>query len=290
MNDIPPGALLERPTRLVFSSRPRPLIMGIVNVTPDSFYAGSRRPGADEGVAQGLRMVEDGADLLDVGGESTRPGSAPVASEQEAGRVLPVIEALAKRVKVPISIDTSKSFVAERALDAGARILNDILALRGEEMPAVAVRYPAVVLMHMLGTDPRTMQADPQYGDVVHDIGGFFRERISAFVAAGGDAERVWLDPGIGFGKTQEHNLEILSRLEEFKSVGRPLLVGASRKSFIGKILEGDELAGSPEGRLEGSLVAACRAAEAGATIVRVHDVAQTRRALEVWVRIRGRR
>ncbi|MEE8425199.1 MAG: dihydropteroate synthase, partial [Elusimicrobiota bacterium] len=147
MSDTPPSALLERPTRLVFSSRPRPLIMGIVNVTPDSFYAGSRRPGAEDAIAQGLRMVEDGADLLDVGGVSTRPGSDGVGAEDESGRVLPVIEELSKRVSVPISIDTSKAVVAERALDAGARILNDILALRGEGMPAVAVRYPAVVLM-----------------------------------------------------------------------------------------------------------------------------------------------
>ena len=257
--------------------------MAIVNVTPDSFYPASRCPDPEEAFASAMRAEEEGADFLDVGGESTRPGSAPVGEEEECRRVLPVIERLAKRARTPISVDTSRPGVAARALDAGASVLNDVLALRGGAgMPAVAARFKGVVLMHMLGTSPRTMQESPRYGDVVREISDFLRGRLAAFEAAGGDPGRVWLDPGIGFGKTLEHNLEILRRLEEFRSLGLPIALGASRKSFIGKILGLED----PAERLEGSLAAACRAAEAGVDMVRVHDVAATRRALETWARI----
>lgn len=273
---------------LRFSGLRRPLIMGILNVTPDSFYSSSRLTSADAAVEAGLRMEEAGADLLDVGGESTRPGSEPVSEEDEAKRVLPVLERLASKVRIPISIDTHKVGVASSAFSAGATILNDIRALRGDpRMAECAARYKLVILMHMLGVSPRRMQEDPRYGDVVGDIIDFFRERLDAFKAAGGDLGRVWLDPGIGFGKTVEQNLEILSRLEEYKTLGRPILVGASRKSFIGKALGSEEAPLSVEQRLEGSLAVACRAAEAGAVAVRVHDVAETRRALELWARVR---
>ncbi|MDE2293326.1 MAG: dihydropteroate synthase [Elusimicrobia bacterium] len=243
--------------------------MGIVNATPDSFYAASR-------AADGLRLVEEGADIVDVGGESTRPGSGSVDAEEECRRVLPLVESLAKRLDVPVSVDTSKPEVARRARDAGARVLNDVLALRAPGMPAEASRYPLVVLMHMLGTSPRTMQQDPRYGDVVAEVRAFLEERR----AASGLAGRVWLDPGIGFGKTLEHNLELLRCLEELPG---PLLVGASRKSFLGALLGAPGRPLPPEERLEGSLAAACRAAAAGAACVRVHDVRATVRALDAW-------
>ncbi|MFH2204700.1 MAG: dihydropteroate synthase [Elusimicrobiota bacterium] len=281
-----PGARIES---LPVRGAHRPLIMGILNVTADSFYAASRRAGPAAAVEAGRRMAEEGADIIDIGGESTRPGAHPVTAQEELLRVLPVIEALAAAVRVPLSIDTSKAAVAERALDSGATMLNDVLALRGAGMPAVAVRYPRVVLMHMLGSGPQTMQDAPRYGDVVGDIADFFTQRLAAFRASGGEPERVWLDPGIGFGKNVEHNLEILARLSEFRRLGRPLLIGASRKSFIGKVLGSADAPAPAEQRLAGSLAAACRAAEAGAACVRVHDVAETRHALEIWARTGSR-
>ena len=237
--------------------------------------------------AAGRRMEEEGADILDVGGESTRPGSSPVSEEDEIRRVMPVLEELAKRVRIPLSIDTDKAGVAERALDVGASILNDIFALRSEGMAAVARRYELVVLMHMLGESSRTMQDDPVYRDVVEDLIHFFRERCRAFASGGGDVGRVWIDPGIGFGKTVEHNLEIMARLEELQTFGRPILIGASRKSFIGEVLGSEASPRPPEDRLSGSLAAAIRAAEAGAVCVRVHDVASTREGLKIWSRMR---
>jgi len=258
--------------------------MGILNATPDSFFEASRAL-ADAAVDAGARMAEEGADMIDVGGESTRPGAQPVAEEEECGRVLPVIERLAKRLKIPISIDTYKSGVARRALEAGATVLNDIWALRGDErMPAIARSFDRVVLMHMQGT-PKTMQEAPAYGDVVAEVRKFFEERLAAFVQAGGDPSRVLIDPGIGFGKTLEHNLAILRGLEQFKRLGRPIVVGASRKSFIGRLLGGENPL-PPEERLEGSLAVACRAAQAGAAVLRVHDVLATRRALDVFASI----
>jgi len=260
--------------------------MGILNVTPDSFYGASRSPGPEDAVRRGLSMVEEGADIIDVGGESTRPGSESIPIEEELRRILPVIEQLARRVRLPISVDTYKPEVARRALDAGATILNDVLALRGGDgMPGIASRFDAVVLMHMLGTSPRAMQDAPVYQDVVADILSFFGERLEVFERAGGDLSRVWLDPGIGFGKTVEHNLRILSDLERFKVPGRPLLIGVSRKSFLGRLAR-PEAPLPPEQRLEGSLAVACRAAQAGAAAVRVHDVGETVRTLEVWRRV----
>lgn len=267
----------------------RPLVMGIVNVTPDSFYAASRAAGEDA-VSRALRLAEEGADLLDVGGESTRPGSEPVSAEDESARVLPVVEALAARSGLPVSVDTSKPEVARRALAAGATVLNDVLALRGgADMPTVAARYPVVVLMHMLGTSPRTMQARPAYGDVVAEVTAFLAERLAALRAAGAPAGRAWVDPGLGFGKTVEHNLALLRGLEALAGLA-PVLVGASRKSFIGRLLGSEESPLPPEERLEGSLAAACRAAAAGAVCVRVHDVRATVRALDVWKACAGKR
>jgi dihydropteroate synthase len=265
--------------------------MGILNITPDSFYPVSRVQAVEEAVAAGVQMVEAGADILDVGGESTRPGSEEVPAKDEASRVLPVIKALADKVQVPISIDTRRAETAQQALDAGATILNDVYALRdGDRMLEVAAKYPLVVMMHMLGDSPKTMQSEPHYRDVVGEISDFFKERLAAFKSAGGQLDRVWLDPGIGFGKTLDHNLEILSRLESFTSLGRPILVGASRKSFLGRILGSEDSPAPVEQRLGGSLAAACRAADAGAMCVRVHDVAETYRALEVWARMRQTR
>ncbi|HVE12036.1 MAG TPA: dihydropteroate synthase, partial [Elusimicrobiota bacterium] len=212
----------------------RPLLMGIVNLTPDSFFAPSRAS-AQAAVDAALRLEAEGADLLDLGGESTRPGAEPVSVEDELARVLPVLEAVAARAKVPLSIDTRNAETARRALSAGARVLNDVSALRHDAaMGAVAAEYPLVVLMHMRGDDPRRMQDEPRYGDVAAEVSAFLRERLEALGRAGGDPARAWIDPGIGFGKTAEHNLELFRRLEELRSLGHPLLVGASRKSFLG--------------------------------------------------------
>lgn len=278
--------LPEATPAVAAKARGIPLVMGILNATPDSFYASSRVL-EGEAVRLGLEMVEQGADLLDVGGESTRPGADPVAEEEECRRVLPVLEALARRAGVPLSVDTRKAGVARRSLEAGASVLNDVSALRGDPgMAEAALRFSRVILMHMQG-EPGTMQENPRYGDVVGEILAFFRERLEAFRRAGGDESRVLLDPGIGFGKDLGHNLEILRRLEEFKALGRPLALGASRKSFIGRILGGEKTPLAPEERLEGSLAVACRAAEAGVDMVRVHDVRATRRALQVYAALR---
>ena len=260
--------------------------MGIINATPDSFYASSRAAGK-AAVHLGLRMEEEGADILDIGGESSRPGADPVSEDEESRRVLPVIEQLARRTRIPISVDTYKAGVARRARESGAAILNDITALRGDPgMAEVSAIFSKVILMHMLGT-PKTMQEDPRYADVVEDISAFFRERIRCFASAGGDPSKVLVDPGIGFGKTLKHNLEILRRLEEFKRLGRPLVVGASRKSFIGVLMSDSDSPLPVQDRLEGSLAAACRAALAGAAVLRVHDVLATRRALRVLAAVR---
>lgn len=256
----------------------KPLIMGIVNVTPDSFYDGGRYAAADKAIAHGLKLAEEGADLLDIGGESTRPGSSPVPEEEELKRVMPVIERLAREVKIPISVDTCKSAVAEKALAAGAQIVNDISALRFDRRLAEVVRslQSGLVLMHMQGT-PRDMQSAPCYCDTIAEIYRFLEERLEFCTSAGIEEDRLAVDPGIGFGKRLEDNLLILNRLSEFKKLNRPLLVGASRKSFLGKIT------GLPaEERLEGSLAAAVIACVNGANILRVHDVKETKQALEV--------
>lgn len=259
------------------------LVMGVLNVTPDSFYDGGRRLDPRRAVADALLMVANGAAIVDVGGESTRPGAEPVSAQAELDRVLPIIEGLRRSSTVPISIDTYKAEVARAALAAGADIINDISALRmdPEMLALVAQERVPVILMHMQGT-PRTMQAEPRYRDVVREVRDFLAAQIDFAVRAGVARERIVIDPGIGFGKTLEHNLSLLRELPELLSLGQPLLVGASRKRFIGHVLnlEADE-------RLEGSLAAAVAAVLAGANIVRVHDVKETVRAARVADAIR---
>jgi dihydropteroate synthase len=260
-------------------------VMGVVNVTPDSFSDGGEYLDAERAVEHGRELVAEGADMLDIGGESTRPGSAGVSAEEELGRVRPVLEGLAG-AGVPISIDTSKRAVAEVALEAGAGIVNDVTALRSEPELAhlCAERDCGVVLMHMLGT-PRTMQEDPTYDDVVEDVKAFLAERIEFAIDRGIAEERIWVDPGIGFGKTLEHNLELLRRLGELRALGRPVCVGASRKSFIGRIT-GREVGE----RLGGTVASNVLALANGAEIFRVHDVRAVREALAVAEAVMRRR
>lgn len=258
-------------------------IMGIVNVTPNSFSDGGRFLDPARAIEHGRALAAEGADILDVGGESTRPGAEAVPAEEERERVLGVVEGLAGG-GVPISIDTSKANVAAAAIDSGATIVNDVTACSDPEMaPLCAERGVELILMHMLGT-PRTMQADPTYDDVVADVGAFLVERAERASAAGVAADRIMVDPGIGFGKTVTHNLELLARLGELAELGYPIVVGASRKSFIGK-LSGREVSD----RLGGSVAAAVAGAANGAEVVRVHDVAATRDALMVATAIDGR-
>ena len=247
-------------------------IMGVLNITPDSFSDGNKFIRVDKAVDHAIRMMEEGANIIDIGGESTRPGAEKVDIPTELERVIPVIEELRKRSDIPISIDTNKAEVASKAIQAGASIINDISALRFDEgMVKVLQKYPNVpiILMHMLGT-PRTMQKKPSYEDTIEDIMEFFQERIDHCVSNGINRSRIILDPGIGFGKRQIDNLIILKKLLEFKSFGLPLLLGASRKSFIGKIYDS-----KPEDRLEGSLAATALAFQNGVDIVRIHDVKQ---------------
>ena len=272
--------------RRVLSIERRPLVMAIINTTPDSFSDGGHYATAEAAVAHALSCVEHGADLLDIGGESTRPGSQPVPVDEELRRVVPVIEALVQRVTVPLSVDTSKAAVARSALEAGASIVNDVTALRGDpEMLEVVRRAGAgVILMHMQGT-PATMQQMPHYNDVVSEIALFLEARLQACAAHGIARECVALDPGIGFGKTAAQNLTILARLAAFQRGGRPICLGVSRKGFIGKLLEQRP----PGQRLAGSLAAVCRAVVyQAAQIVRVHDVQETRDALTVLAAIEG--
>ncbi len=256
----------------------RTLIMGILNVTPDSFSDGGRFFKLTNAVAHAKKMAADGADMIDIGGESTRPGSQPVPLDEELRRVIPVIKAIRQELDVPISIDSYKAEVAEQALEAGANLVNDISALRFDErMKEVVAKYEVpVVLMHMRGT-PQTMQQNPTYEDVVKDIIAFLRERIEAATAAGIARENIIIDPGIGFGKLGWHNLEILKRLAEFRALGRPILVGTSRKAFIGQILKTDV-----NERLEGTLASVVISVMNGADIVRVHDVKAVKRAVEI--------
>ena len=255
-----------------------PRVMGIVNVTPDSF-SGDGRVLAEAAIAHGLRLAQEGADLLDVGGESTRPGAQDVSAADEIARVVPVIEALAKQTTVPISIDTSKPEVMRAAVAAGAGMINDVCALRRDgALDAAAELKVPVCLMHMQG-EPRTMQDDPRYDDVVSDVRRFLAERIFACEMSGIDKKRIVVDPGFGFGKTLEHNLALLANLDQFAALGVPLLVGLSRKAMIGKLTGRDGGAA----RAAGSAAAAMIAVQRGAMIVRVHDVAATRDALAVW-------
>jgi dihydropteroate synthase len=263
-----------------------PLVMGILNVTPDSFSDGGTFAGADEAVAWGLELVRQGADLLDVGGESTRPGSDPVPLEEELRRVVPVVRRLAEATSVPISVDTTKAAVARAALEAGAHAVNDVSALRGDpEMAGVVRAFGAgVVLMHMQGT-PATMQQDPRYDDVVGEVTAFLQARLQAATDLGIAGRQVVLDPGIGFGKTGEHNLALLANLGRLQALGRPVCLGVSRKRFLGQLL-----GRGVDERLAGSLAAACFGMAAGAHVLRVHDVAQTRDGVVVFRALRERR
>jgi len=254
------------------------LVMGIVNVTPDSFSGDGLGANAEAAIAQGRRMVAEGADLLDVGGESTRPGSEPVGEEEELGRVLPVVEGLAAELDVPISIDSYKSAVVRAALAKGASMVNDISGLHADEAVAQAAAEAgaAVVVMHIQGT-PRDMQKDPKYADVIGEIGEYLEEGIAVARAAGVGEDQIVVDPGIGFGKTLEHNLEILRRLRELRCLGCPVMVGTSRKSMIGTILS------LPVGeRVEGTAATVALAVAGGADIVRVHDVKEISRVARV--------
>ena len=255
-------------------------VMGVINVTPDSFSDGGRFLDPDAAVSHGLRLVEEGAAILDVGGESTRPGAAPVSLDEELRRVVPVVERLgAEAGGTRLSIDTTKRAVAAAALEAGAGMVNDVSAFRFEPELAglVAERGAGCCLMHMLG-EPRTMQADPRYEDVVSEVKSFLEERLAFAVKEGVPEERVLLDPGIGFGKTVEHNLELLRRLDEIVAIGRPVVVGTSRKSFLGKLSGGR----AEHERLPGTIATSVIALERGATVFRVHDVAQLVDALTV--------
>jgi dihydropteroate synthase len=257
---------------LVISLESAPLLMGIVNVTPDSFSDGGMHLSAGDAVKHGLKLAEEGADILDIGGESTRPGAEDVPAAEEAARVVPVIEELARLVKTPISIDTRKASVAAMAMDAGARIINDVSALTHDPaMPGLARdRGAGVVVMHMRG-NPRTMQNAPEYDDVVEEVASYLGSRIDALEKQGLSREAICVDPGIGFGKTPEDNLDLLANLGRFRALGRPLLIGLSRKSFLGSLTR------RPVGnRLAGSLAAAAWCVACGADILRVHDVAET--------------
>jgi len=259
--------------------------MGVVNVTPDSFSDGGRFFEHRAAVEHGLRLVEEGADILDVGGESTRPGSDFITLDEELRRVVPVVEGLAERAGVPVSIDTTKAEVARRALDAGCAMVNEISALRldPEMLPLLVERGVPFCLMHMRGL-PKDMQADPRYDDVLGEIAAFLRERADAAVEAGADPANIVIDPGIGFGKTLEHNLEILRRLGELRSLGYPILLGTSRKSFIGRILDLPE-----DQRLEGTAASVALGIAEGADIVRVHDVREMVRVARVADAITGK-
>jgi len=264
---------------------PDPVLMGVINVTPDSFSDGGEWLDPAAAAAHGRALVAQGAAILDIGGESTRPGAKPVDEAEELARVVPVLELLAG-VDARLSVDTSKATVAAAALDAGASIVNDVTALRGDPAMAalIAERRCDCCLMHMLG-EPRTMQSDPRYDDVVDDVKAFLAQRLQFALAQGIAAERIWLDPGIGFGKTVEHNLELLRRLDELLELGRPIVIGTSRKSFIGRITG----RGAHE-RVPGTIATNVLALARGASIFRVHDVAEARDALAVAAAtLRGR-
>jgi dihydropteroate synthase len=262
-----------------------PAVMGIVNVTPDSFSDGGRYHSTDAAVQHAIQLIADGADILDIGGESTRPYSAPVAEQEELDRVIPVIEQLSAKMiadeipTIPISIDTSKATVADAAIAAGANIINDVTGLAGDpDMASVAARTRAgVCAMHMQGT-PQTMQDDPRYDDVVEDIYRYLEQRREQLLAAGIEANRICLDPGIGFGKTHEHNIRLVQNCHRFVELGCPILIGHSRKGFIGKLL-GDK----QTNRDAGTLAITLWLAQQGMHIVRVHEVANTKSALKAW-------
>jgi len=260
-----------------------PVVMGILNVTPDSFSDAGRFASFDAALAHALEMIEAGAGIIDIGGESTRPGAAEVSEQDEIDRVVPLVAALARRVRVPISVDTSKPGVIRAAIDAGAALINDVRALREPgALEVLAATRAGVCLMHMQG-EPRTMQRDPTYVDVVTEVRAFLRKRVAACLALGITADRIAIDPGIGFGKRLEHNLALLAALPQFVEAGLPLLIGVSRKSLFGTLL------GRPvERRLAGGLAIATASALAGANILRVHDVAETVDAVKVAVALKA--
>lgn len=278
-----PAAILRLKTATL-DLRARTHIMGVLNVTPDSFSDGGRlmaggRPDLGRVVEDALRMVEDGADIIDVGGESTRPGSKGISGAEETDRVCPVVEAIVRNTTAPVSVDTYRPATAKAAMDAGASIINDISGMTFDmDMPGVAaVTGAAVVLMHMKGT-PQDMQTDPRYDDLVGEVGAFLRDAAARAVAAGVPPGMIMLDVGIGFGKTLEHNLELIRRHSEFLALGYPLVLGVSRKAFIGRITGGAE----PCDRLEGTIAASVLGIAGGACIVRVHDVKSAKRAAQV--------
>lgn len=271
-----------RTRRLEFPSRP--LVMGILNVTPDSFTDGGQYFSIASAIDQGLRLAGEGADLIDIGGESTRPYSSPVDAAEESRRVIPVVQALAEQIDVPISIDTSKAAVASEAIAAGAEIINDVTALTADAqmLPTAIATQAAVCAMHMLGT-PRTMQDNPTYEDVVEEVYGYLLHRRDTLLAAGIAQDRIALDPGIGFGKTHQHNLTLLAHCRRFHALGCPLLVGHSRKGFIRKVL-GDKTADRTAGNLGVSL----SLANQGVQVLRVHDVAATLHAIKLYLATGG--
>jgi dihydropteroate synthase len=262
----------------------RPLVMGIVNVTPDSFSDGGRHSSTDAAVEHALRLAAEGADFLDVGGESSRPGAKPVSLDEELARVVPVIRGLVPQTDVPISIDTTKAEVAREALQVGAAVVNDIMAARDPGMAEVVREFGAgMILMHMQGT-PETMQTNPTYRDVVAEVRDYLAERVAALVAAGVSPERLAIDPGIGFGKTSAHNLTLLRHLDALQALVRPVVLGVSRKGFVGEIARRRVAE-----RLAASLAAACYCAARGtAQVLRVHDVAATVDAAKVIGAIAG--
>ncbi|HKB41221.1 MAG TPA: dihydropteroate synthase [Gemmataceae bacterium] len=289
MNSAASSSLTWRVRDRTLDLSARALVMGIVNVTPDSFSDGGQHASPDEAVRHALDLLDQGADILDVGGESTRPGSQPVPLEEELRRVVPVVEALVASGRLGdalVSIDTSKAEVARRCLAAGAHIINDVMALRGDPDLAAVVRDfgAGLILMHMKGT-PATMQQEPAYDDVVGEVSAFLQERLQAAVDAGIAGPCVALDAGIGFGKNDEHNLTLLVRLGELRKLGRPVCLGVSRKGFLGRLL------GRPvTDRTAGSLAVACHAlARRTAQVLRVHDVAPTRDAVTVFAALAGR-
>lgn len=263
----------------------RGMIVGVLNVTPDSFSDGGEYSSVDKAVAHALQMVAEGAQIIDIGGESTRPGAEPITVEQEAGRVLSVIEKLREESKVLISVDTSKAAVANAALNAGASIINDVTGGRGdaEMMPLIGRRGAALIIMHMQGT-PQTMQIAPRYVDVVSEVADFFRQQYACALECGIDAMAIAFDPGIGFGKTLEHNLELLGNLERLRPDDRPLLVGASRKSFLGKLIGSSSMSD----RLAPTVAVTALLRSRGAEIFRVHDVKENVAALRMAEAIIG--
>jgi dihydropteroate synthase len=272
-------AITARPAPFAGLVSPRPLVMGILNITPDSFSDGGRHFDPSTAIEAGHAMLQAGADILDIGGESTRPGAEPVSPDEEIARVIPVVRELAKAA--PVSIDTRHAATMQAALEAGAEIINDVTGLRHDPAAVdfLARNQAPIVLMHMPGTDPRIMQAQAEYADVVLEVARFLRDRVATLEALGIARGRIAIDPGIGFGKTMAHNLALIEALPILAQIGCPIMLGASRKRFIGT-LSGVEQA---EARLAGSLAVALAGAARGAAILRVHDVAETIQALAVW-------